>query len=214
MCIRDSVTAAQEAAAAQQQGIDAANTIYDQQEGVSEGHILGQLDEQKDLLNPYIEAGQSALQEQQALSGALGPAAQEAAIQGISNSAMFQNALQQGETSILQNAAATGGLRGGNTQAALGQLAPGLLNQAVANQSNQLGQLSGMGYGAAGQAGQGALNAGTNLAGILSDSANAQAALQVQGGNVQGQSALTQYELQRQGLTDLLGLGTKLAGLF
>ena len=106
------------------------------------------------MLGPYMEAGKAALGQQQALSGASGPEAQRAAIDSIQNSPQFAAMTAQGERGILQNASATGGLRGGNTQAALAQYRPQMLNQAINQQMSQLGGIAGMGYNAAGQLGQ------------------------------------------------------------
>ena len=56
--------------------------------------------------------------------------------------------VQQGQDAILQNASAIGGLRGGNTQAALAQFRPALLSQLIAEQYNRLGGLSSLGQNA------------------------------------------------------------------
>lgn len=118
--------------------------------------------ESERLLAPYMQAGQGALGQQQALLGLAGPEAQAAAIAQLEQSPQFQAMLQQGESAILQNASATGGLRGGNTQAALAQFRPAMLSQLIQQQMAQLGGLSAMGQqgamGAAGFGQQGAQN--------------------------------------------------------
>ncbi len=96
-------------------------------------------------LGQFGQGGLQALQSQLGLSGALGNDAQAQAIQGLQSSPMFQGLLKQGENSILQNASATGGLRGGNVQAALAQFSPGLLNQQIQQQFSNLGGLSALG---------------------------------------------------------------------
>lgn len=90
----------------------------------------------------FAQAGVEALQQQRALSGAAGPQAQQQAIAAIEQSPEFQAAVQQGESAILQNASATGGLRGGNLQAALAQYRPQLLNQFIQQKYQQLGGLA------------------------------------------------------------------------
>ena len=119
------------------------------------------------LLAPYMQAGQGALGQQQALLGLGGPEAQQAAIAQLEQSPQFQAMMQQGEEAILQNASATGGLRGGNTQAALAQFRPAMLSQLIQQQMAQLGGLAGMGQqgamGAAGFGQQSATNVGTQL---------------------------------------------------
>ncbi len=56
-----------------------------------------------------------------------GMEAQQGAISGLEGSPIFQALARQGEDAILQNASATGGLRGGNVQGALGQFRPAAL---------------------------------------------------------------------------------------
>jgi len=99
--------AAGDAAAAQGQASEA---------GIAEQRR--QFDLVQQLMKPYVEAGTPALQAQQAMLG-LGPAGSEQAqIEAVRRSPAFQSMLRQGEESILQRASATGGLRGGNIQAA------------------------------------------------------------------------------------------------
>ncbi|WP_221175245.1 hypothetical protein, partial [Staphylococcus aureus] len=76
-------------------------------------------------------------------------AAQQTAIGNINNSAEMQTYLQQGENAILQNASATGGLRGGNTQAALAQFRPQLLNQLINQRYQNYAGLTALGQNAA-----------------------------------------------------------------
>ncbi|MGI4849516.1 MAG: hypothetical protein ACRYGK_15480 [Janthinobacterium lividum] len=90
-----------------------------------------------------------SLQAQQDMLGLNGNAAQQASIDGIQNSAQFNALAQQGENGILQNASATGGLRGGNAQAALGQYRPALLQSLIDQQYSRLSGLSTMGQNAA-----------------------------------------------------------------
>jgi len=102
-----------------------------------------------DLTQPYIGAGTGALQAMQGLAGLRGAAEQQAAINQIQQGAQYQALAQQGEEAILQNAAATGGLRGGNVQAALAQFRPALLNQLIESQYGKLAGLTSLGAGAA-----------------------------------------------------------------
>lgn len=98
-----------------------------------------------DLTQPYIGAGPGALQAMQGLAGLRGAGEQQAAIEQIKQSAQFQELARQGEEGILQNAAATGGLRGGNVQAALSQFRPALLNQLIESQYGKLAGLTSLG---------------------------------------------------------------------
>lgn len=119
----------------------------------------------QELLAPYIEAGSGALGAQQDLLGLSGPEAQQAAIAQIQNSPQFSALVAQGEEGILQNAAATGGLRGGNTQGALAQFRPQVLNQLINQRFGQLGGLAQMGQNSA--VGQGSF--GQNMAGQVTN---------------------------------------------
>lgn len=93
----------------------------------------------------------------------------------IINSPEFQALQAQGEEAILQNAAATGGLRGGNTQAALAQFRPQLLSELINKRLTQLGQISSLGQAAAaGQASSGE-NYASNLGNLYGQIGAAQA---------------------------------------
>lgn len=149
-------SAAEEAAGAQRSASESAIAEQRRQQAEAER-----------LLAPYMQAGQGALGQQQALLGLAGPEAQQAAIAQLEQSPQFQAMLEQGESAILQNASATGGLRGGNTQAALAQFRPQLLSQLIQQQMAQLGGLAGMGQqgamGAAGFGQQSAANIGNQF---------------------------------------------------
>jgi hypothetical protein len=129
-------------------------------------------------LQPYAQAGAPALEQQQALLGLRGPEAQRAAIAGIEGGAGYQAQVQAGEEALLQRASATGGLRGGNIQAALGQFRPQMLQQEIERQYGRLGGLADIGrvtqqnlaqIGQSSAAGTGAagLQTGTNIANLL-----------------------------------------------
>lgn len=96
-------------------------------------------------LQPYAAAGAPALEQQQALLGLRGPEAQQAAIAGIEGGAGYQAQVRAGEEALLQRASATGGLRGGNIQAALAQFRPQMLQQEIEKQYGRLGGLTALG---------------------------------------------------------------------
>ena len=98
-------------------------------------------------LAPYITGGERAYEQQAALAGLSGPEAQRAAVEAISGSPGFQESVRQGEEALLSRAAATGGLRGGNIQAALGQFRPQMLEQAINQAYGRFGGLAGTGLG-------------------------------------------------------------------
>jgi hypothetical protein len=96
-------------------------------------------------LRQYQSTGLEAMGGQRDLIGMNGEEAQQAAIQGLSNGPEMAAYAQQGEAALMQNAAATGGLRGGNTQAALAQFRPSLLNSMISQQYDRLGGLTSLG---------------------------------------------------------------------
>lgn len=183
-----------------------------------------QFDEAKKLLEPYVAVGEPALaelagyadfgpqaiQQQAALAGLQGPQAQQAAITAIEQSPLFQAQVRQGEEALLQQASATGGLRGGNIQGALAQFRPQMLQQQIEQEYARLGGLSQFGAGitqnlasigqasAAGQAAQG-LQIGSNIGNLLSQAGQAQAQAKLAAGAANAQaysgiaSGISQY---------------------
>lgn len=149
------------------------------------------------MFDPYREAGTTALQQQLALSGALG---QDAFNQAYQESPQMAFLREQGMRANLAGAAATGGLGGGNVQKELQRFGQGLASQGLQQQIANLGALSGQGLGASGSAATIATQGGSNLANLAS--AEAQARLQArtqEGANLANiASALGGQQLQTQ----------------
>lgn len=147
-----------------------------------------QLEYIKNIMAPYQQAGQSALP---ALQGFINQPADQFnfSYDSYFKSPQYAALMGQQNEQALRAGAATGGIRGGDTQAALATIAPQLamqaedaarqnfsLNQgARLNQFNQLMGIAGLGTGAANQvgnaaqsfgqtAGNNALNAGNAIA--------------------------------------------------
>lgn len=146
-------------------------------------------DQLTELLQPYLFGGQGALARQMSLLGigANGAGQQRRAIAQFEQSPMFQALARQGEDAILQNASATGGLRGGNVQGALAQFRPALLNQQLQQQFQNLGGLSALGQNAAANAGQIGMGAANNISNILTGNATNQANAGLASANAWGQ---------------------------
>lgn len=160
-----------------------------------------QFDKLVELMSPYVTAGTGAMAEQQALIGLKGQEAQAAAVAQQEQSPIFQALTQQGENAILQNASATGGLRGGNVQAALSQFRPQVLNSLIEQQYGRLGGFTKLGQAsAAGQAEQGMASA-DSISNLLANQGAATAGGQIARGNV-----------QRQAFGDLLSIGKAASG--
>lgn len=145
-----------------------------------------QFDEITKLLTPYTQAGTGALAQQQALVGMGTPEAQQQAIAALQSSPQFQALQQQGENAILQNASATGKLRGGNVQAALAQFRPALLSGLIEQQYNRLGGLTNVGQASAARQAAFGQQTGTNISTLLGQQGQAQS-----GGILGQQSILT-----------------------
>lgn len=157
-----------------------------------------QFDILTELLRPYVEAGEPALKQQQALIGLRGAPEQQAAITTLEQSPFFQSAVRQGEEALLQRASATGGLRGGNIQAALAQFRPQMLESQIAQQYERLGGLTSLGQSsAAGQASAGMQSAGA-IGELLAQRGAAQA-----GGTIG----------QARALTNVLNLPSQVLGM-
>ncbi len=185
-----------------------------------------QFDVMQELLSPYVQGGTSAFQAQMDLLGigpdvpepvlrfdGVGPnifgtpigsikgtarSRQDAAIRALEMSPQFQALARQGEEALLQNASATGGLRGGNLQGALAQFRPAMLQQQIQQQFANLGGLAQFGQASAARAAAGAQAAGTNIGSLLQQQGAAQA------GGILGAGAAT---------ANLLNLPVQFAGL-
>jgi len=141
-----------------------------------------QFDLTQKLLGPYAQAGEGALSAQQALIGLAGPDAQAAAIKQIEMSPQFTSIVQQGENAMLQNASATGGLRGGNTQAALAQFRPNVLSGLIQQQYQNLGGLTSLGANAAAGVGNAGMQTGANVSNLIQQQGAATAGGQIAAG--------------------------------
>lgn len=136
------------------------------------------------LMKPYVESGTGALAGQNDLLGLNGFDKQQSAIGNIENSPFFKSQYQQAENALLQNASATGGLRGGNFQEAL---ADNRSNMLFGNVQQQLQNLSGVaanGQSAAAGLGGNGLQFGQNIAQGYQDIGQAQAGYQLGKGQI------------------------------
>jgi hypothetical protein len=99
---------------------------------------------------PWLEAGTAALSGQQDLLGLHGGDTQAGAIEALRQSPGYQSLYRNGEEALLQNASATGGIRGGNTHRGLADFGADTLSQIIQQRLGNLGGLSSQG-GATGQ---------------------------------------------------------------
>lgn len=187
----------QDALAVQQKGWDTATDSQKQalqqatqiaQEGYanSSNQLNAAYSDVQGLLSPYSNAGKQALSGQQDLLGLNGNDKQTQAINTLENGSQFTGLVKQGENALLQNASATGGVRGGNTAAALAQFRPQMLQDLIDKQFVNLGSLSNQGLGASTNLASARTDLGQNL------SANTLGSAQAGYNNVMGQSKADQ----------------------
>lgn len=157
---------------------DAASTAAGAQTAASQASIeesRRQFESIQKLLQPYSQAGTAALGQQQALLGLTGPQAQQDAISALASGPQMQALTQQGENALLQNASATGGLRGGNLEAALAKFRPQMLNQLIQSQYTNLGGLTSVGQNAAAGVGNAGMTTSGQVINALQQTGAAQA---------------------------------------
>jgi len=119
---------------------------------------------------PYTQAGVKAIEGYGNLLGTNGTDAQATAVQGLEASPFFQQNLSDANENLLQTASATGGVRGGNTAGAIGELSPQLLQKYYDMALSGFGNLAQLGLGATGSvanAGATNANAATDLNGQI-----------------------------------------------
>jgi hypothetical protein len=104
-------------------------------------------------------------------------------LESISNSPEMLAMIGQGENALLQSGAATGGLRGGNTQAALAQFRPSLLSQLINQQYERLTKMADVGYDASKTVGGAAMDMGGRVSDLLTYQGDADAEGKVGAGN-------------------------------
>ena len=132
-------------------------------------------EEMRALLQPYVAAGGPALEAQMAALGLAGPEAQQTYVAQQEQSPIFQALARQGEEAMLQNASATGGLRGGNVQGALAQFRPALLNQFLEQQYGRLGGMTALGQQSAAGVGTAGMQSAGSIADLLGQAGAARA---------------------------------------
>lgn len=145
---------------------------------------MQQMQQIMNMLKPYRKAGKAGLAGETDLLGLNGADKQQAAISSLEQSPYFTSLVQNGENAILQNASATGGLRGGNTQGALAQFRPAMLAQTIENQYNKLAGLAARGQNAAVNTGAGMSQYGSSIGNLIGQNGQ----MQAQGIMAQGQT--------------------------
>ena len=137
--------------------------------------------EANSFLNPYNAAGQKSIDLQAAYTGALGPQAQKAAFDAYMSSPNLAWLRQQGEESVMNQAAATGGVGGGDVLKELQKFGTGIAAQDFQNQFDRLSTITNQGINAGTNMGNFSMNAGGKIADNTMSAAQGQAQLAGQG---------------------------------
>ncbi len=161
-----------------------------------------QFDVTQQSLQPFQQAGEAALTQQQALLGLSGDEAQQQAFASFSESPGQQFLRERGQRNLLRNASAIGGLGGGNVRSALVQQGVGFAQQDFNNQFGRLGQLAGQGQAAATNVGQFGAQAAGNISNAL-----------VAGGQARASGITNQNTALQQGISGVFS-GAAQGGLF
>lgn len=112
------------------------------------------------------------------------------------------------KNAILQNASATGGLRGGNTQAALAQFRPQLLNQLINQRYQNLAGMTSLGQNAAAGTGNAGMQSASNISNLYQQSGAAQAGAAL----ASGQASANMWNSVGSAIGTIGGM--KLTGMF
>ncbi len=161
----------------------------------------GQIEQQmygetKEQLLPYIQGGAGAFEQQQALSGAAGAEAQQAAFANYQESPGVAWQREQGMRGLGQNLARAG-VGGGTRLRAISEYNQNLAMQDFSNQFNRLGSVTGVG-----------LNAARALTGAGAASAAGQAQTAMAGGAAQASGIMGRANAFSSGVQSLGNLYT------
>lgn len=168
---------------ADQQAQDASNAAEGQQNAsnLTLAEMNRQFDLQQNQMYPWLQAGQGALTEQQALMGLGGDT--QGALASLMNAPGYQFRLQEGQRGLEGGLAARGGMQSGKAMTAATQYGQNFASNEYANRLSQLAGLSGTGMSAAGNMGAAGSNYANNMGNVLMGNANAQGAAGIAGAN-------------------------------
>jgi len=102
------------------------------------------------------------------LIGINGDPAAQSALDRLKASPLYTSLFNTGEEAVLQNAAATGGIRGGNTQRGLAEFGADTFAKVIQQQLGNLGGLAGIGMGATDASAAASTNNMNNIIALLS----------------------------------------------
>jgi hypothetical protein len=123
---------------------------------------------------PFRDFGTSALGPYGDLLGLNGPDAQAVAIAAQKDSPLYQSLFENGNNTILADASATGGLRGGNTEHDLAGFGRDTLASVIETQLNRLSGAASLGQNAVAQTGAFGANEADAISRLMQDQGAAQ----------------------------------------
>ena len=129
------------------------------------------------IAQPYLDTGQQALQ---GLGQFMTPEGQAGMLNQYTQSPLYQQQIQAGSENVLRNQAATGALRTGQADFALGSLPIQMQQNYMQNQFGRLQGMAGLGANAAGQAFGGYQNLGATVGQTMGQGIQQQGAFQAQ----------------------------------
>lgn len=136
---------------------------------------------------PYRQAGLQGLSGVQNLTGSNGIPAQNTAIEELKASPFYQQLFSNGQNTMLANASASGGLRGGDFQGASMDFGRDTLMAAIERQLASLGGLAGMGMGATESVANFGQQNANNVTGLLGQIGGAKASGALTRGGINAQ---------------------------
>lgn len=174
--------------------------------------MRSQFEAGKGELDPYSQAGLGSLEQQQALLGLLGEDKQSTAMEGFKESPGQKYLREKQEKALLQNAAAIGGLGGGNVRTALQEQAAGIAATDYDNYYNKLSGLTGGGQNAAANIAQIGSNFGANAGNMITQQGNAMAGGVTNAANARASGIIGQQQARAANMGNLINIGGMIAG--
>lgn len=151
------------------------------------GEQRRQFDLTRSDFGDYRDQGTAALGGMGDLLGTGGAEAQQSALAALQNSPLFRTTYDNGQEAVLQSAAATGGLRGGNTQRSLADFGADTFSRVLMQQLQSLGGLAGMGLGATDSTANFGQRTADNVTGLFGQQGDARASGSLFRGGVNSQ---------------------------
>jgi hypothetical protein len=176
--------------------------------------LNSQLADSMQALSPWSMGGQQAFGQLGDLAGLHGGGAQGSIIDSLKASPLYQSLFRNGQDTLLNNASATGGLRGGNFQSSLANFGSDTLAQVIQQQLQGYSGLATQGLGAT-EFGAGLGQNNANALAGLDNQSGQQNALAITNKNTVSNNMFDQLQkLVTSAVSGGAGGGFNLASLF